>query len=76
MPLGMSITLPAVPQLGSDLNNQFTFGLVRVYIKPAGIWINGFQSGGPASSKQTLYFPSALNLFAKTHPDQPAPTII
>ena len=37
LPLGISITLPAVPQLGSDLNSQLTLGLVNVFIKPAGI---------------------------------------
>ena len=55
LPLGISITLPSVPQLGSDLNNQFTFGLTRVFIKPAGICINGFQSGGPASNTHTEF---------------------
>ena len=76
LPLGISITLPSVPQLGSALNNQFTFGFISVLINPAGICIKGFQSGGPASNKHTEFFPSALSLLAKTQPEEPAPTMM
>ena len=38
--------------------------------------MKGFQSGGPASSKQTEFLGLALSLLAKTQPEEPAPTIM
>ena len=76
LPLGISIILPSVPQLGSALKSQFTFGLISVFIKPAGICMKGFQSGGPASKMHTEFFSLALSLLAKTQPEEPAPTMM
>jgi hypothetical protein len=37
------------------------------------MWISGFQSRPPASSKMTRVPGSVLSRFAKTHPAEPAP---
>src|ERR1044072_7246721 len=44
-------------------------------MKPAGIWMKGCQSEGPASSTQTVVFSSSLRRLASTLPAEPAPPI-
>ena len=44
-------------------------------MKPAGMWMNGCQSLGPASSTSTLALPSSLSRLASTLPADPAPTM-
>ena len=41
---------------------------------PAGMWMNGWRSGGPASSSATVAPPS-LRRSASTQPAEPAPTM-
>src|ERR1700744_2235590 len=43
---------------------------------PAGMWISGCQSDGPASRKSTRRVPLALSRSASTQPAEPAPTMI
>ena len=40
---------------------------------PAGMWMKGLRSGGPASSRQTETEGSSLNRLAITAPAEPAP---
>src|SRR5438045_7040077 len=42
---------------------------------PAGMWMKGCQSRGPASSSRTRWFGSAERRCASTQPAGPAPTI-
>ena len=42
-------------------------------IAPAGAWISGDQSRGPASSRQTRVSGSSLSLPARAHPAEPPP---
>jgi hypothetical protein len=42
---------------------------------PAGIWISGASSGGPASSSMTRVAGSSLSRAASTHPALPAPAM-
>ena len=44
-------------------------------MKPAGIWMKGCQSHGPASRTQTVTFSSSLSREANTLPADPAPTM-
>jgi hypothetical protein len=69
------IRRPPVISSGSVLNCQVTSGLAKVLMKPAGIWMKGLRSGGPASSTQTVTPGSALSRFASTEPAAPEPTM-
>jgi hypothetical protein len=44
------------------------------FATPAGTWINGDRSGGPASIR-TAEKPEAVSRSASTHPAEPAPTM-
>jgi hypothetical protein len=43
---------------------------------PAGMWMNGLRSRGPASSSSTRQRGSALSRLASTQPADPAPTMM
>ena len=51
---------------------QLILGLLRTRRTPAGMWIIGSRSGGPASSSTTRD-PSSLSRLATTQPADPAP---
>ena len=51
-------------------------GLTMVFMKPAGMWMKGFQSVGPASRTQTVCWPPALNRSATMQPAEPAPMMM
>ena len=61
---------------GSPLNAQLYFVLLRLDKTAAGIFKVIDLSSLPASSKRTVFFGFFDNLFANTHPAEPAPTII
>ena len=65
---------PAVHSVGSVWNCQVMCGLNRVLTKPAGMWMKGLLSTGPASSTHTLW-PQALRRLAITEAAEPPPTI-
>jgi len=48
---------------------------VATVVLAAGMWISGFQSRGPASSKSTRVRGFSLSRLASTQPAEPAPTI-
>ena len=66
---------PPVISSGSVLNCQVTAGSASVLMKPAGMWMKGLRSGGPASSTQTVTEGSALSRLASTEPAAPEPTM-
>ncbi len=72
-PCTVLIRRPAVISSGSVLNCQVTPGSARVLMKPAGMWMNGLRSGGPASRTQTVVVPSAVSRLASTEPAAPEP---
>ena len=75
LPRGANTRRPPVHSLGSIEKHQFTRASWKVLMKPAGIWMNGCQSRGPASSTATVVPGSSLNRLASTEPADPAPTI-
>ena len=66
---------PPVFSVGSVRNCQVTSGLAIVLMNPAGMWIHGLLSGGPASSTHTVAPASSERRAASTEPAAPAPTI-
>ena len=66
---------PPVLAVGSVLNCQVQDGSTSVLMKPAGMWIQGLRSGGPASSTQTVTPGSSVSRLASTEPAAPAPTM-
>jgi len=70
---GTGMACPAVHLEGSVLRRQLTKRSSSSLLKPEGIWMKGCQSGGPASSTQTLCPPSPVGRFASTPPADPAP---
>ncbi len=74
-PCVVAMPRPPVSGVGSVLNCQVNSGSNRVLVNPAGMWIQGFLSGGPASSTQTVTPSSSVSRFASTEPAAPAPTM-
>ena len=72
-PRGHSMRRSPVPFSGSVVKFQLTRGLRISDRMPAGIWIIGCQSLGPASSRMTDA-PVSDRRDATTHPAEPAPT--
>ena len=66
---------PPVHSDGSVWYRQLNVLSSSNFIKPAGIWIIGCQSGGPASKMHTVCLPLADKRLANTQPAEPAPTI-
>lgn len=50
-------------------------GFRKVLMKPAGRWIKGCRSGGPASSTAAVTSGSSLNQLVGTQAAEPAPSI-
>src|ERR1700751_4895082 len=73
-PRGHSMRRSPEPFSGSVVKFQFTSGLRNSERMPAGIWIIGCQSLGPASSRITDA-PVSDNRAATVQPAEPAPTI-
>ena len=74
-PCTVAICRPPVFSVGSVRNCQVTSGLAIVLMNPAGMWIHGLLSGGPASSTHTVAPASSERRVASTEPAAPAPTI-
>ncbi len=74
-PCTVGMRRPPVLSVGSVENCQVTDGSQSVLVKPAGTWIHGLRSGGPASSTQTRAALSSESRFARMEPAAPAPTI-
>ena len=72
-PRGHSMRRSPVPFSGSVVKFQLTSGLRISERMPAGIWIIGCQSLGPASSRITDA-PVSDRRDATTQPAEPAPT--
>src|SRR5215208_1667225 len=73
-PTGIGTRRPFVLSVGSLENCQVKAGSNRTLMNPAGMWRNGCQSLGPASSTQTVVLPSSLSRLARIEPAAPAPT--
>ena len=74
-PWVVAMARPPVRSVGAVLNCQVTDGSTSVLMKPAGMWIQGFRSGGPASSTQTVTPGSSVSRAARMDPAAPAPTM-
>ncbi len=74
-PCVVEIGRPPVRSVGSVLNCQVQDGSNSVLMKPAGMWMYGLRSGGPASSTHTVVVPSSVSRLASTQPAAPAPTM-
>ncbi len=72
LPRGHCSRRPAVPGSPSLMKFQLMRGLLSTRSTPAGMWIHGSRSGGPASSSTTRA-PSSERRLATTHPADPAP---
>ena len=72
-PRGQSMRRSPEPFSGSVVKFQFTSGLRISERMPAGMWIIGCQSLGPASSRITEA-PVSLRRAATVQPADPAPT--
>jgi hypothetical protein len=72
-PRGHSMRRSPVPFSGSVVKFQLTSGLRISERMPAGMWIMGCQSEGPASSS-TTEAPVSERRAAATQPAEPAPT--
>src|SRR5437868_116030 len=58
------------------LNPQVKVLWSSIFIKPAGIWISGFQSRPPASIRSTRVLGSSVSRLASTQPAEPAPMMM
>src|ERR1043165_7820615 len=57
-------------------NPQVKVGWSSIFIKPAGMWISGFQSRPPASIRSTRVLGSSVSRLARTQPAEPAPIMM
>ena len=74
-PWVVGIARPPLPSDGSVLNCQVKSGLNSILMNPAGTWMYGCRSGGPASSTQTVAPGSSVSRCASTEPAAPLPTM-
>ena len=73
LPRGTKIGRPSIFSCGSEKNRQLTLRWLGSRMMPAGTWMKGLRSGGPASSRQTETDGSSVSRLAITAPAEPAP---
>ena len=73
-PCVVAMARPAVQSVGTVVKGQVMSVLNSVLTKPAGMWMKGLLSTGPASSTHTVA-PVALRRLAMTEAAVPPPTI-
>ena len=73
LPAGKGMRRPPRPGTGSETRRQLRVRWVSRRVKPAGMWISGFESFGPASSSSTRLRASSASLPATAAPPEPAP---
>ena len=73
LPEGKGMRRLPRPGTGSDCRRQLSFGWVSRRVKPAGMWMNGLVSFGPASSSSTRLRGSSARRAATAAPPEPEP---